>query len=477
MTNCWLTRRWFLTLLGSVALCRLVTGSPVAAQEAVSAPPDIVLRWNQLALDAVAADHTGTFGPAIHGGPTRTSRALAIVHLAMFDAANSVKKKYTPYRIYVPGLGALASVDAAVAQAGHDTLASLYPNQSATFDAALTTDLNAVTNPLQRTTGVAIGKFVARALLDARSRDGSGDDMTYTPGTLPGQHRPDPFHLDQGFLTPGWGKVKPFGLTRGDQFRAAPPPKLNSPLYALAFNEVQRLGGDGITTPTERTPEQTVIGIYWGYDGTRHLGPPPRMYNQITRVIADQKRNDLYQNARLFALLNLSLADAGIGCWETKYHYNVWRPILGVREADEGTGPSGIGDQNPLTTGDANWTPLGAPASNQSGTNFTPPFPAYPSGHATFGAALCQTLRNVYGTDRIAFDFVSDEFNGVTTDSDGNVRPLTPRHFKDLTQVEYENAISRIYLGIHWNFDATSGVLMGRKVADHAFKNFMKPLK
>ncbi len=201
------------------------------------------------------------------------------------------------------------------------------------------------------------------------------------------------------------------------------------------------------------------------------------MYNQITRVISTQKRNDVYMNARLFGLLNLALADAGIGCWETKYHYNFWRPILGIRESDDGTGPSGLGDNNPSTIGDVNWTPLGAPASNQSGTDFTPPFPAYPSGHATFGAAFCQTLRNVYGTDKIAFDFVSDEYNGVTTDSEGNVRPQTPRHFDNLTQAEYENAISRIYLGIHWTFDATAGVIMGRKIADHAFKYYLKPLK
>ncbi len=267
-----MTRRWLLTLLLSAAVLRSAGLQQAAAQEATAAPPDIVLRWNQLALDAVRADHSGTFGPAIHGGPTRTSRALAIVHLAMFDAANSVKKKYTPYRTFVPGLGALASVNAAVAQAGHDTLASLYPNQSAVFDAALTTDLNAVTNPLQRMTGVAIGKFVARSLLDVRSRDGASIDVTYTAGTLPGQHRPDPFHLDQGFLTPGWGNVKPFGLISGKQFRALPPPKLTSAQYAQAFDEVQRLGGDGVITPTERTAEQTLIGTYWGYDGTPNLG-------------------------------------------------------------------------------------------------------------------------------------------------------------------------------------------------------------
>lgn len=470
-----LRRRCLLTACALIALVTSTFHSP-----AIAAPPpavDPILRWNQLALDAVAADHTGTFGPAVQGGPTRTARALAIVHLAMFDAANSCKKKATPYRTYVPFLGAFASLDAAVAQAGHDTLIALYPNMAAGFDAALTTDLNAVSNVMQRTAGVAIGKMVAKALLDSRANDGSAANPTYTPGTLPGQHRPDPLHLSQGFLTPAWGAVKPFGLLSGKQFRAAPPPALTSAFYAWSYDQVKKLGGDGVLSPTDRTADQTIVGNFWGYDGTKNLGTPPRLYNQVTRVIAINKKNDVHTNARLFALLNLAMADAGIACWETKYYYNFWRPILGVRESDAGTGPSGLGDGNSQTEGDVNWTPLGAPASNQSGTNFTPPFPAYPSGHATFGAALCQTLRNVYGTDNIAFDFVSDEYNGVTTDAAGVVRPLITRHYTNLTQVENENALSRIYLGIHWFFDASSGVIMGRQVADFATKNYLKPVK
>lgn len=461
-----MSRRW----LSVLVLFAAVTPASAAA-------PDPILRWNQLALDAMAADHTGTFGPAEQGGPTRAARVMAIVHLAMFDAANSVQKKATPYRTYVPAIGQYASVDAAVAQAGHDTLVAMYPNQAAGFDTALTTDLNAVTNPLQRFTGSLIGKLVAKALLDARANDGSANNPTYTPGTLPGQHRVDPINPNQGFLTPGWGSVKPFAMLFPQQYRAAPPPALTSALYTWSFDQLVRLGGDGITTPTERTAEQTIIGIYWGYDGSPKLGPPPRLYNQIVRVIAAQKNNDVYANARLFALINLSMADAGIACWETKYHYNFWRPILGIRESDPGTGPSGLGDGNPNTTGDPTYVPLCAPRSNTNGPDFTPPFPAYPSGHATFGAALCQTLRNFYGTDHIEFDFVSDEYNGVTTDSHGNVRPLISRHFSNLTQVENENAMSRIYLGVHWFFDATSGVTMGRQVANWATKNYLKPLK
>ena len=179
--------------------------------------------------------------------------------------------------------------------------------------------------------------------------------------------------------------------------------------------------------------------------------------------------NDAFANARLFLLVNLALADAGIACWEAKYHYDFWRPVVAIREAEPGTGPSGLGDGNPLTAGDPSWTPLGAPASNQSGTDFTPPFPAYPSGHATFGAALFRILERFYGTDAIAFSFVSDELNGVTADWAGNVRPLAERNFETLSEAMWENAESRIYLGIHWSFDASEGVALGQAVADYVF--------
>ncbi len=179
---------------------------------------------------------------------------------------------------------------------------------------------------------------------------------------------------------------------------------------------MKRLGGDGIVTPTERTRDQTIAGIYWGYDGTPNLGAPPRLYNQIAMQIADERNtNNVLELARLMALVNVAMCDAGIAAWESKYFYDFWRPITGIREASPGTGPTGRGDGNPNTRGDTTFTPLGAPASNATGPNFTPPFPAYPSGHATFGAALFQTLRNFYGTDRIRFTFVSDEFNGRHT--------------------------------------------------------------
>jgi hypothetical protein len=262
-------------------------------------------------------------------------------------------------------------------------------------------------------------------------------------------------------------------------FRSPAPPALIRNKYKKAFNEVKDFGGDGINTPTKRTQEQTEIGIFWAYDGTPRLGPPPRLYNQIAQQIAKDQGNKLVQNARLFALVNLAMADTGIQCWDTKYFYSIWRPILGIREADPGTGPSRQGDGNPDTIGDPNWTPLGAPNTNRRGArNFTPNFPAYTSGHATFGAALFQTLKRFYGKDTIAFTFVSDEFNGQNLDNiSGTKRPLLPRSYSSFSQASEENGQSRIYLGIHWQFDKVQGIRAGEAVADFVFDNFLQPIR
>lgn len=185
--------------------------------------------------------------------------------------------------------------------------------------------------------------------------------------------------------------------------------------------------------------------------------------------IARQRGTHAGELARLLALLNIAMADAAIACWESKYHYNIWRPVTGVREAD------GDGNGNDATVADAAFMPLGAPARNLTGPNFTPPFPSYPSGHAVFGGAQFQTLRRFYGSDRIGFRFVSDEFNGETLDNQGQVRLLAPRWYGSLSQAEEENGRSRIFLGIHWAFDCTQGIAQGQRVADGVFTQVYQP--
>jgi hypothetical protein len=334
-----------------------------------------------------------------------------------------------------------------------------------------------------KTEGIATGRRAAAAILALRSNDHSNYTepamgSEYVPSDEPGVWRQDPVSQVPVALGASCGKVKPFVMTSGSQFRAPAPPSMTSASYTTAFKQVKRLGGDGVQTPTERTAEQTFIGNYWGYDGTPGLGAPPRLYNQIAMTIAEKKGThmDVAELARLLALVNVAMADAGIAIWESKYYYKVWRPVTAIREADEGTGPSGAGDGNPNTLGDPTFTPLGAPASNLLGPNFTPPFPAYPSGHAGFGAALFQSLRRFYGTDQIAFSFVSDEYNGETRGNDGNVRPWKSRGFQSLSQAEQENGQSRVYLGIHWSFDKTAGITQGRRIANHVFDRVFQPV-
>ncbi len=481
----------------SLACCALILSASLtcAARAGTTAPtaarpPDAilntVLRWNRIAIDASGLDHTPlqpgetrTFGEQF--GPGRSARAMAIVHIALFEAMNAIGGHYRSY-LGLPKVGSSPSAQAAIAQAAHDTLKALYPSQGAAFDAALRSDLQRIGNGGARIRGMLVGATAARLILARRRGDGSayteptmGTD--FVPGLDAGQWRQDPISLVPIALGAYWGHVRPFVLRSGEQFRVPPPPDMSSAEYAAAFDEVKRLGGDGVTTPTERTEEQTFIGIYWAYDGTPSLCAPPRLYNQIATTIAGLRGSGAIEVARLLALINVAMADAGIAIWESKYYYQFWRPVLGIREADPGTGPTGTGDGNPATLGDALFTPLGAPASNLARPNFTPPFPAYPSGHAGFGGALFQVLRRFYRTDDIAFTFVSDEFNGATVDNAGNVRPLRPRTFATLSQAEEENGQSRIYLGIHWSFDKTEGITQGEQVADYVVDRLFRPAR
>jgi hypothetical protein len=428
---------------------------------------DPILEWNAVAIQADRVAHSGGVNND-QPGPTNSSRALAIVHAAMFDAYNSIHQNYTSYLTQAPN-STNASDVAAVAKAARDTLVALYPSQQVSFNAALTQTLSRVPNGARENRGIAVGQFVAQRILQIRANDGASDPMPYTPGTDPGDHNADPFHAGQGFLSPGWGNVTPFAISSPEAIGTRPAPELSSFEYTMAYNQAKALGGNGITTPTQRSAEQTEIGIFWGYDGSPGLGVPPRLYNQIARVIADQQENTVAENARMFALINISMADAGIQCWDVKYRDNFWRPILGIQSGDS--------DGNPFTDGDAAWKYYGAPRTNPfpGETNFTPNFPAYTSGHATFGAAAFKTLANFYRTQDISFTITSDELNGVSRDQDGSVRPIRPRTFSSLSQAAAENAASRIFLGIHWRFDATEGVRAGNMIADIAFDNFLRP--
>jgi len=446
-----------------------------ALEERALLSSDVILEWNAVLLQANATD-SGLAAPQ-QGGPVLSARAFAIVSAAAYDAYNSVEQIGDPYLVMAPNATG-ADSDAAVAQAAHDALVALFPAQKATFDRALAATLRRTPDGRAETLGRQVGAAVARQILAARTGDGSSSIGTpaYQPNGEPGFHDVDPLHPQQGFYGTNAGDVTPFTIDNLEAFAApalddgTPEGRLaflQSEAYTDAYDEILALGSDGVSAPTERTAEQTEIGIFWGYDGRPGLGTPPRLYNQIVRTIAMQEGNTEAENARLFALVNLAMADAGIVAWEDKYDNAFWRPVLGVRGGED--------DGNPDTAGDADWVPLGAPASNPrpGETDFTPPFPAYTSGHATFGAATFQILSRFYGTDDISFRFTSDEFNGRTRDADGTIRPRVTRTFDSLTDAKVENAESRIYLGVHWRFDATGGIQTGDAVADYVYENFL----
>ncbi|WP_192499067.1 vanadium-dependent haloperoxidase [Skermanella pratensis] len=468
------------------------------------------------------------------GGPTRTSRALAIVHLAMHDAWVAYRNQGTRY--FADPVLSLAEVDtdggyAAVGEAAAMTLTALYPGQAAFVRSKCQewTGLIADIGAAESDRGAIFGTAVAKFHLDDRKDDGSKEAGDYMVAGTPGAHQPDPYAPDQGFLTPAWGAVRPFtsnapvpgigpfGLTDLSDI-------LKHADWHKEVDETRTKGGAPGTLGLIRTPEETIVGTFWGYDGVRNLGTPPRLYNQCVRVISKQVGLNPTENARLFALVNMTMADAGIAAWKLKYEVNLCRPVIGVREAAHGFGkygnssgttfaagslampvpgtteeiadwlavePAGVSTRyhtraaDPVAMtpemhfhGDPAWRPLGAPQTNDEGKfHRTPNFPAYPSGHATFGAACFLTVYHFLkarmdcgGTadpDTLAFAFTSDEYNAVNKDPDGSVRP---RHMRKMTlaQAIHENAVSRVYLGVHWRIDAIEGVRLGQKIARQA---------
>src|SRR5947209_8133583 len=263
---------------------------------------------------------------------------MAIVQAAVYDAVNSIDPKYTPYLVQIAA-PAGASVDAAVAQAAHDTLVAMFPNQQAYFDSALASSLVCIPT-MPAVEGVAIGSAVANYILTVRANDGAqidaaGQPVNYTFGQMPGQWRPDPLHPNQTPLTPDWGGVTPFAVPSAAPYLPPPPPTLDSLAYATAYEEVKTLGA---LDSTVRTPDQTQMAFFWGYDAQPGLCAPIRFYNQIAEVIAGQEGNSEVANARFFALTNIAMADSGIVCWGAKYLDDLWRPITAIRENDPGTG-------------------------------------------------------------------------------------------------------------------------------------------
>jgi hypothetical protein len=396
---------------------------------------DVVLEWNNVALEA-----TRTLpGPQIT--PPRQTRMLAMMHGAVFDAVNSVERGYQPYLVKVE-TPRWASPEAAGAVAAHDVLVGLFPAKQAEFDAALATSLAAVPDGRAEDAGAAVGRTVAAAMLAARKDDGIDVPTPYTPGTDPDDWQPTPPAYGPALL-PQFAKLPPFALVSPDQFRAAPPPSITSDAFTQAFDEIKAIGAANSAT---RTAEQTAIARYWA--GPLGTVQPPGQWNRIARGVATERGNSLGENARLFALLNFTMNDALIAAWDTKYTYNFVRPVTAIRNAQS--------DGNPDTEADPAWTPLLG----------TPGHPSYMAAHSTLSAAAATALGSFFGDDAIRFTDTSEVAAGGAT---------ITRSFDGFWEAAEEAGASRVYGGIHWQFDNQAGLKAGREVGRFVSDHLLQP--
>jgi hypothetical protein len=397
----------------------------VATPAAVSA--DVVTDWNAIAVQA-----TVTAG---RPGPTGFLD-IAMVQAAVYDAVQAIERRYEPYAVEIPG--ASGSSVAAAAKAAHDVLVNLFPAQSAQLDAAYLQSLSKY-GLSEADPGIAVGAAAAAGIIALRAGDGSFPNPAPTPftgGTEPGVWRPTPPNF-QPMLAPWLGNVTPFALKEPSQFRAAPPPPLNSGRYAKEYNEVKALGARFGST---RTAEQTDIAFFWA-------GNPVVLWNRAIRDIAEEHVDDIVDSSRLFALFSLSVADALISAWNDKVHYSFWRPITAIREGDT--------DGNRRTEGDPNWESLIT----------TPPYPDYPSGLANVASAVTQSLALFFGRDDIVFSVMTTNTGPTVQDT------RTYESFSDLADEVVE---ARIYSGIHFRSADEAAQKQGRHVARWTFTHYFR---
>jgi membrane-associated phospholipid phosphatase len=374
---------------------------------------DEVTFWNGQVLDSIRTASTP---------PPRASRAMAMVHTAIYDAVNSIDRTHKPYAGYV-ATNSSASKEVAAAKAAHDVLVSLYPAQSATFDAALTTRLGLIADGTAKTDGLATGAASAAQIIARRSSDNSSLVVPYTPGTDPGDWQPTP-PANAPALLPNWPLVTPWAMPYGNSFSGfGSAPALDSPEYLSALAEVQAIGS---TTSVTRTADQTDIAKFWADGGG--TATPPGHWNRIAAEIATAEGLSLSDSARLFAQLNISLADAAIVAWDYKYTYNLWRPVTAIRETD------------PTLTS----------------LLVTPPFPTFTSGHSTFSGAASELLTEWFGNS-YSFSSTAEGF------------AVPNRSFSSFSAAADEAGLSRIYGGIHFNFDNTVGLASGRALGSYVY--------
>ena len=388
---------------------------------------DEVVQWNKTLLTIVRT-------PGAQPATVHPTRSFAIMHAAVYDAVNAIDATHKPYLVRVEHVSRHASQEAAAAAAAHETLVSLYPTFQTTLDQQYDQSLAQIPDGVDKTTGIDLGKAVALAILTLRGDDGSAAaPIPFVFGNAPGDYQSTPPNFPKPQFT-HWSRVTPFALERAKQFRLGPPPALTSAEYTAVFNEVKSLG---IANSATATADQKLIGHFWN-------GAIQNYWNEIAQTAVQAHHLTTAQSARVFALLNLTLADEVIAFYDTKYTYNLWRPVTAIRAADT--------DGNPETAADPNWLP-------QAGK--TAADPSYPGAHATISAGGAFVLRSFFGDKPFHLNVTSEVLPGVV------------RTFDSFADVEKEASLSRIYAGQHFRSDENAGEKLGSEVADFVVDNFL----
>ncbi len=402
-----------------LALCFLLL--PVCARA------DQVTDWN--AIGALAALNAGK-------SPAALSIDLAYMHAAIYDAVNAIDGRYSVYAVRPSSVPPDASKEAAAVAAAYNVLKTLLPTQQAFLDSQYATSLAAIAGGDTKTHGIAVGEEVAALFLAWRAGDGRNATITYTPGSGPGAWQPTPPAFAAA-LTPWVAQMRPFAIESPSQYRAIGPPPLDSAQWAADFNETKSLGAANSTT---RTAEQTEIGRFYGIEH------PGAQYARIFREFAAEQGMSLADNARLFAVLYVTVTDAQIAVWDSKYHFGFWRPVTAIRAAET--------DGNPATDADPAWLPLVT----------TPGHPEYPAAHGAFTGAYAEALRRFFGSKLVNIT--------LTSTATG-----TSRTFNKTEHLINEIIEARIYGGMHYRTSCEHGVEMGKKVAKWVAKHYFQPLK
>jgi PAP2 superfamily len=417
----------FWTSLALICATALPYSASSYADSAVE-PANEVIQWNKTLLTIVRT-------PGAQPATVHPTRSFAIMHAAIYDAVNAIDATHKPYLVRIGHVSPHASQEAAVAAAAHETLNSLYPAFQTTFDQQYDQSLAQIPDGAGKTTGIDVGRAVALAILALRTDDGSAaTPIPFVFGNAPGDYQSTPPNFPPQPVFTHWPRVTPFALERARQFRLGPPPALTSAEYTAVFNEVKSLG---IANSTAATADQKLIGRFWN-------GAIQNYWNEITQTAVNAHHLTTAQSARVFALLNLTLADEVIAFYDTKYTYKFWRPVTAIRAAAT-TG-------NPDTVAEPNWLP-------QAGK--TAADPSYPGAHATISAGGAFVLSAFFGNKPFQFSVTSEVLPGVV------------RSFDSFAAVEKEASLSRIYAGQHFRSDENAGERLGSAVADFVVDNLL----